>query len=332
MQSAVAETAQPLPHQPNGTKLPAGAPPGVGENSQPPDGTEAPAFGELEGNWVQVAGDWGTDALYPVPTVVTFHPHPQEFFTRQPKPKLTAREEKVDLLRAIGVEQLVLLPFDEKIAQLSPQEFVEQILVRHLRAVHVSVGANFRFGIRRSGTADDLRAIAANYGVRVTVVPLESCQGERISSSAIRSALLGGDVTKANRLLGRSWSLTGTVTVGQQIGRTLGFPTANLQLPAEKFLPQYGVYAVRVGCPSQAGDRLPKAGVMNIGCRPTVAGTHPTVEVHLFDWAGDLYGQQLTVSLEQFLRPEQKFPSLEALKAQIAADCLAARAILEAGL
>ncbi len=322
--------------------LPAGAAAAVGENSQPPEATKVPVFGEGEGNWVQEAGDWLTEAIArgalsqkapdkpeAVPTVVTFHPHPQEFFTRQPKPKLTAIAEKVELLEAMGVEQLVLLPFDEKIAQLSPHEFVEQILVGHLKAVHVSVGANFRFGIQRSGSADDLRAIAAKYGVSVTVVPLESCQGERISSSAIRAALQGGDVKKANRLLGRSWSLSGTVDVGQQLGRTLGFPTANLQLPEEKFLPGYGVYAVRVWLNPQDGDRRPVAGVMNVGCRPTVAGTHPTVEVHLLDWSGDLYGQKLTVCLEEFLRPEQKFPSLDALKAQIAADCLTARAILE---
>lgn len=305
------------------------------EDWQLPEAKKVPSLGEIKGKGEQKVsesplGETTRVTLKgeAVPTVVTFYPHPQEFFTRQPKLKLTVIEEKIELLAAMGVEQLILLPFDEKMAQLSPQEFVEKILVEQLRAIHVSVGANFRFGIKRSGDAEDLRALAAKYGVDVTIVPLENCQGERISSSAIRAALEKGDIRKANRLLGRSWSLTGTVEIGQQLGKTLGFPTANLQLPEEKFLPRYGVYAVRVCLNQTKSEHLPLPGVMNVGCRPTVAGTHPTVEVHIFDWLGDLYNQKLTVYLEEFLRPEKKFSSLETLKEQIAADCLKAKAIL----
>ena len=262
------------------------------------------------------------------PTAVTFNPHPREFFTGQPKSLLTPREEKVAQLRSMGVEQLVLLPFDRELADLSPQQFVEKILVRSLRATQVSVGQDFRFGRGRAGEAADLQQLAAPYGIAVTVVPLLFCQGERISSSNIRQALLAGNLSNANRLLGRPYSLVGKVVSGQQLARNLGFPTANLRLPPEKFLPAYGVYAVRV---TGAGTSdAPAAGVMNIGIRPTVAGGQPTAEVHLLDWSACLYGKTLTVTLEHFLRSEQKFSSLNALKAQIHADCAAARSLLTA--
>jgi riboflavin kinase/FMN adenylyltransferase len=138
----------------------------------------------------------------------------------------------------------------------------------------------------------------------------------RVSSSLIRQALAAGDMKTANLMLDRPYSLWGTVVTGQQLGRTIGFPTANLQLATEKFLPRFGVYAVDV-----LFEQTTIKGVMNIGCRPTVAGAAPTIEVHLLNWSGDLYGQTLKINLMQFLRPEQKFDSLEALKQQITQDC-----------
>lgn len=262
-------------------------------------------------------------------TVATFSPHPREFFSGQSWKLLTPPEEKVQLLRMMGVEQLMLLPFDKELASLSPEQFVEKILVQQLGVKQVSVGQDFCFGHQRSGTSANLQAIASSYGIDVTIVSLQTCQGERISSSQIRQLLLSGDVTQANQLLGRPYTLVGTVVKGQQLGRTIGFPTANLQLPPEKFLPRQGVYCVRVYGSSQTVPISSVPGVMNIGQRPTVNGTSLTVEIHLLDWSGDLYGQTLTVSLEQFLRPEQKFASLDALKSQIQADCEAARAFLE---
>jgi riboflavin kinase / FMN adenylyltransferase len=254
-------------------------------------------------------------------TVVSFSPHPTEFFTGQPRKLLTPHSEKAFQLSAIGVEQLVLLPFNRELAALTPQQFVEEILLNRLQAGRISVGQDFRFGCKRAGTATDLQAIAANFGISVSIVPLLTFQGERISSSAIREALQEGNLQGANRMLGRSYCLVGEVVQGQQVGRTIGFPTANLQLPPEKFIPKQGVYGVRV---SGVGlDR--ELGVMNIGNRPTVNGTRQTIEVHLLDWSGDLYGQTLTVELEQFIRPEQKFASLDDLKAQIKADCEIAR-------
>lgn len=258
-------------------------------------------------------------------TVVTFNPHPQEFFTGKRRSLLTPVEQKVEHLQRLGVEQLVLLPFDRELACLSPQEFVEKILVQHLQAQSISVGQDFCFGKQRSGKATDLQAIAANYNIPVTIVPLYTCEGERISSSAIRQALEQGDLQGANLLLGRAYTLAGTVVAGNQLGRTIGFPTANIQLPPEKFIPRQGVYAVRV----LGADNSLIPGVMNIGNRPTVNGMFQSVEVHLLDWSGDLYGKAIAVQLEKFIRPEQKFASLEELKAQIQADCKLARSILE---
>lgn len=255
-------------------------------------------------------------------TVVTFNPHPQEFFTGQPRLLLTPTPEKVQQLEALGVAQVVLLPFDRDLAQLSASEFVAKILVQQLQAKLVTVGADFRFGSQRGGTAGDLLSIASGFGVRVAIAPLQTCVEGKIGSSLIRKALEDGELSQANRLLGRPYSLVGVVQKGEQLGRTIGFPTANLQLPPEKFLPRQGVYRVRVDCEEIAS---PVLGVMNLGKRPTVDGTRQTVEVHLLDWSGDLYGQTLTVSLEAYIRPEQKFASLDDLKAQILADCEAAR-------
>lgn len=268
----------------------------------------------------------------PYPTVVTFNPHPKEFFSGEPRTLLTPIAEKVKYLEAIGVEQLVLLPFDRELAKMTPEAFVEEILLGQLHATQISVGQDFCFGRDRAGTALDLKAIAARHGVEVAIAPLETANGERISSSAIREALLNGNLDKANSILGRPYSLMGEVMRGQQIGRTIGFPTANLQLPPEKFLPLHGVYAVRVYCPPVIPDDAPAIGALNIGTRPTVSAiATPTVEVHLLDWSGDLYGKTLTVQLERFLRPQQKFPSLDRLKAQIEADCATARTLLATG-
>ena len=303
-----------------------------------------------------LCGDDSDAGDRPYSTVVTFDPHPQEFFTGQPKKLLTPLAEKVELLAAMGVEQLVLLPFDRELADLTADEFVEKILVRQLQASRISVGMDFRFGRGRAGTAVDLQSIASSYGIDVTLVPLHNCgEGDRISSSAIREALASGDLRKAHQLLGRPYSLVGTVVAGQRLGRTIGFPTANIELPPEKFLPRFGVYAVQVLVSmlskSEAGEikdpsssyewKNPQSlirgkasdlsilsGVMNVGCRPTVDGQQPTIEIHLLDWSGDLYGQILSASLVEYLRPEQKFASLDALKTQIQADCDVARKVL----
>jgi len=263
----------------------------------------------------------------PVPTVMTFFPHPQEFFSGQSRPLLTPLTEKAAQISRLGIGQLVLLPFNQALADLSPEAFVEALLIKQLRAQQISVGKDFCFGKNRQGTVEDLKSLAQRYGVQVHIAPFVNSGTERISSSRIRSALAQADLTTAKHLLGRPYSLLGRVVQGQQLGRLLGFPTANLSVPPDKFLPCYGVYSVWVqGTTTIPSHALP--GVMNIGLRPTVEGLKPTVEVHLLHWSGDLYGKTLQVFLHSYLRPEQKFDGLDDLKAQIQQDCQTALALL----
>lgn len=254
-------------------------------------------------------------------TVVSFDPHPQQYFTGQQRQLLTPHRERELILEQLGIQQLILLPFDRDLVKLSPQEFVDRIVDQQLQAKFISVGEDFRFGNQRAGSARDLVTLTAEIDIPTRIAGLETNGDSRISSSRIRAALLAADLTLTQALLGRYYSIVGTVVNGQEIGRSIGFPTANLQYPAEKFLPRQGVYCVRVDIPG--ASQLP--AVMNIGKRPTVDGVNTTVEVHLLDWEGNLYGQQLIVYLHHFIRSEQKFPSLVALTAQIQADCDVAR-------
>ncbi len=260
-------------------------------------------------------------------TVVSFSPHPRAFFSGQSLPLLSPFEERAMLLEQTGVDQLVILPFDRALAGLTPQEFVEQIILKQLQAKHVSIGEDFRFGAKRAGDASLLKQLLEPHGIETTIVALQTIDGDRVSSSSVRQALHSGDIPNATKLLGRPYRLSGKVVKGQQLGRTIGFPTANLQVPPEKLIPAQGVYGVRIFSKElNQGEAI--LGVMNIGNRPTVNGTNQTIEVHVLDWEGDLYGQELTVELLEFLRPEQKFSSLDALKNQIQADCLTARSRL----
>jgi riboflavin kinase / FMN adenylyltransferase len=259
-----------------------------------------------------------TSSLHP--TVVTFDPHPQQFFSGQPRQLLTTVAEKACCLESLGVEQLVLLPFNEYLVHLTPAEFVTKILQQELATQQIVIGADFRFGYQRAGDANMLTKLAAAYGIETHILELEFDRDQRIGSSRVRAALLAGDLPEVNQLLGRSYSISGLVVPGQQLGRTLGFPTANIDYPPLKFLPRLGVYCVRVD--TEQNRQL--QAVMNIGKRPTVNGQSTSVEVHVLNWSGDLYSQQLTIYLDQFLRPEQKFAGLPELTHQITADCLAA--------
>jgi len=256
------------------------------------------------------------------PTVVTFEPHPKEFFSGQKQKLLTPLAEKIAQFKRLGINQVILLPFNAEFAALSGEEFVKKILIQELNAKCISVGENFCFGYQRQGTVKELEEIAAQLGIEVVVVKLKK-QGERISSSEIRNYLAEGKITLANQMLGRSYSLTGKVIPGKQLGRTLGFPTANLEVEEEKLLPCFGVYSVKVLINENS-----QKGVLNIGRRPTVQGEKVTIEVHILDWNSDIYGETLTVSLEQFIRPEMRFNSLEDLKYQIEQDCQTARELL----
>lgn len=263
----------------------------------------------------------GFEDIYP--TLVTFTPHPQEFFTGQKKQLLTPIPEKSVILESLGIKQLILLPFDRELATLTPIQFVEEILIKQIKVKFISVGEDFRFGHNREGNALTLKSLASQFDVEVMIIPEQTVtlnqQSVRISSSYIRSALTEGDLQTVKIMLGRDYQIQGKVIKGQQLGRTIGFPTANLAINPQKFLPRKGVYTVEVNNELMGMKKI--RGVMNIGDRPTVNGKNITVEVHLLDWRENLYGETLTASLIDFIRPEQKFSSLSELKKQIEKDC-----------
>lgn len=250
-----------------------------------------------------------------VPTVLTFDPHPREYFGGASGFLLTPGDERTALIANLGIAQLVVLPFGAELAGTEAQAFMEQVLGDGLAPQFVSVGWNFRFGRGRVGTTEMLQGFARTHGFDIEILAERRLGEERVSSSAIRTALASGDVALARRLLGRSYALAGTVVLGDRRGRELGFPTANLEVSPRKFLPADGVYLV-----AAHWDDQKRSGLMNIGLRPTFAGQERRIEVHLLDWQGDLYGRQLRVELEHYLRPERRFASLDELVAQIRSD------------
>jgi riboflavin kinase / FMN adenylyltransferase len=257
--------------------------------------------------------------------VLTFEPHPREFFSPASAPaRLSSLREKCTLLDAHGVERVHVLRFDRALAALAPDAFVREILVRALKARWVLVGEDFRFGARRAGDAALLRRLAEAQGVEVETMPNVTHAGQRVSSSAVRRALESGDLAGAEALLGRPYGISGRVVHGDKLGRALGFATANLQLRHNR-PPLTGIYAVRVHGVADAA--LP--GVASLGVRPTVTASGKAVlEVHLFDFSGEIYGRHLRVDFLHKIRDEEKYPDLETLRAQIARDCDAARALL----
>ncbi|MCP9849713.1 bifunctional riboflavin kinase/FAD synthetase [Cyanobium sp. Morenito 9A2] len=258
----------------------------------------------------------------PVPTVLSFWPHPREVLYGDTRLRLDLPVEKLSLLDPLGIEQLVLVPFDRDLAALSPEAFIEQVLVGQLQARVVAVGENFRFGAGRSGDAAALVALGARHGLEVRVLPMLQDNGERFSSSRIRKALSMGDLQEATRLLQRPYRFSGRVVRGRGLGREIGWPTANLQVDGRKFLPLEGVYAAF----AQLGGGPPLAAVMNLGPQPTVDPMAPSaVEVHLLDRQLELEGRELVVEPLALLRRQQRFSGLEELSAQIARDADRAR-------
>ncbi len=257
---------------------------------------------------------------------LTFEPHPRAFFRPDDPPfRLTLAAERARLLAALGVELLFEMPFDREFSLISAEDFVAEVLHGGLGARHLACGPDFAFGHRKGGDAALLagRAGALDIGVSV-VTPVADAAGP-ISSSRIRRALQDGYPEHAATGLGRPWAVTGIVAHGDKRGRTIGFPTANVAL-GRLLEPARGVYATRIALP----DGTHCDGVANIGRRPTVnAGPESRLEVHLFDYAGDLYGAEIAVALHTFLRGERKFAGLDALRAQIAEDAAQARAILD---
>lgn len=255
--------------------------------------------------------------------VATFDPHPMRVLRPEKAPRiLTSTPHKVRLIRALGVEHLLILPFSREFAETEPEKFLHDLAAAGQPLREICVGHEWCFGRNRSGNLALMAEIGRKLGFEEVGVPAVQIDSEVASSTLIRSAIEAGDLARAARFLGREYAILGTVVRGDEIGRKLGFPTANLAAHNEQFPPN-GVYAVDV---QRNGTRL--RGVANIGVRPTVANAsgERLLEVHLFDFSGDLYGEDLEVTFRRFLRPEQKFPSLDALKAQIAEDVAAAKA------
>lgn len=264
-------------------------------------------------------------SLHRPPAALVFDPHPRRYFRPDDPPfLLTTPKTRDALLRRYGAAEVITLTFDAALAAMTPEAFVRQILASKLALAGVVTGTEFRFGKGRAGDAGMLKALCAEAGIEAFFIKPDRADtiGEKISSSAIRAAVQDGDVRAAAAMLGRPWSVEGEVVCGQRLGATLGFPTANITL-GDLIEPRRGVYAVEAAV---EGEVLP--GVANFGRRPTVGAAAPLLETHLFGFDGDLYGKTIEVSLLDFIRDERKFDGLEALKAQISADCEAARFLL----
>lgn len=256
--------------------------------------------------------------------VATFNPHPIRYFTRGTVPfRLTRIEQRRELFEAAGADAMVVFHFDADFAALTAHEFVHDLLAGHFGAGGVVTGEDFTFGKGRSGTIDLLRSEGAALGIAVRTTQPVLDGGRPISSTRIRDALRAGDCAEAERLMTRPFTIRAEVQHGDKLGRTIGYPTANL-LMRGYVRPRYGVYAVTGKLP----DGRVLHGAANLGVRPQFDPPKELLEPHFFDFSGDLYGQEIDVAFIRFLRDEAKFESLEALTAQIERDCAAARAIL----
>lgn len=265
--------------------------------------------------------------------VITFDPHPREFFRHDDAPfHLTDRAEKDRLLSGLAIDYIIHVTFDDNLRRTDAETFVTHVLPQ-LGVRTLFAGADFAFGRGRGGDVDTINQLGAAVNVTAHAVPLlVDANSVTVSSSRVRAALQAGHPEDAARMLGHDWNVTGVVQRGDQRGRTIGFPTANIPLDTLQH-PAFGVYAVQVFTAPESGDQsgapqLLGNGVANIGIRPTVENRGVLCEVHIFDQDIDLYGQRLSIAVKAFLRPEQKFNGIEELTAQIAADANAARAIL----
>lgn len=255
-------------------------------------------------------------------TIFTFFPHPRMVVQHDKSLKLIhTLEEKKQLLQRLGVDLLVVQPFNEAFAQLTAEEFVSTILVQHLNVKKVIIGYDHRFGRNRTANINDMRLFGEKYGFAVEEISVQEVDEVSVSSTKIREALNKGDVTTAEHYLGTPYSLTGTVVHGLKLGRTLGYPTANIQVTEDyKLIPKDGVYAVYSYI-----DARKVYGMMSIGKNPTIEGKGASIEVYFFDFNGDLYDRELTIYFVKYLREERKFSSVALLKKQLQDDETTAR-------
>ncbi len=261
--------------------------------------------------------------------VMTFEPHPREYFAPDAPPfRLTGAETRAHRLDKLGVEHLYELPFNAALAGLEPRAFAQQVIVEGLGLKHVVVGADFCFGKGRAGTTDDLVAFGKELGFGVTIAPLVAAGDGQVSSTNIRNPLSEGRPRDAAAMLGHWHRIDGPVIGGEQRGRELGYPTANMSIE-RLHPPKFGVYAVLVDV-LEGPHMGTYHGASSIGVRPMFGQNRPNIETFLFDFSGDLYGTPLSVGLVDYLRPEQTFDGLDALVNQMESDCGKARAILAA--
>lgn len=259
--------------------------------------------------------------------VLTFWPHPRMVVSEDSHglQLLSTIEEKIELFRELKIDHLIISPFTRAFSELTPAEFIQQVLVDKIGTNRFVIGYDHRFGRNRKGSFDFLQEVAPDYGFQVEEIPRQDIDELAISSTRIRKALLAGDVKVANGLLGRPYQFSGIVVKGKQLGRTLGYPTANIEVKENyKLIPANGVYAVRI-----KHKEIVFSGMLNIGVRPTVDGTSRSIEVNMFGFDQDVYGEKLTVELVAYLRPEMKFGNLEELVSQIIKDKAAAIEWLE---
>ncbi len=258
--------------------------------------------------------------------LITFWPHPRlVLYPNEHKLRLLSTfEEKAKLLRQYGIDHLISIPFTKEFSQMSSEEFIRKVLVEKLQTKKLVIGYDHRFGKNREGSFEYLKANSLEFGFDLEEISRQDVDEIGVSSTKIRQALESGDVKTASSYLGRPYELNGLVIKGQQIGRSIGFPTANIHIPNDyKLIPKDGVYAVKVQVEGTFFE-----GMLNIGNRPTVDGTKKTVEANLFSFEGDLYNKQVTVHFYEFLRNERKFENLEALKNQLLKDQLTAKSLL----
>jgi len=259
--------------------------------------------------------------------LITFDPHPRAVINPndQSLRLLSTTEEKIKLLETFEVDHLVIVPFTKEFSMLSARDYVEKFLVEKFHPAIIVIGYNHHFGHHRDGNIELLGNLSEHFGFRIEEISKQMVDEIEVSSTRIRLALQEGDVSTASHLLGHTYSLTGKVVKGNQLGRKLGFPTANISIADRfKLIPADGVYAVRVLVNNEW-----KSGAMNVGYRPTVNGTHHTIEVYIFDFSSDLYDQEITVQFIEFIREERKFETLDLMVEEIRRDEEKARKILE---
>ena len=263
------------------------------------------------------------------PTIASFWPHPREVLYKETRLRLDLPEEKLPILEILGIEQLVMIPFDEKLSKLSAENFIKEILINQLQAKSISVGANFRFGFKRKGDINTIKQVTKDMNIKLKIISILEDKEGRISSSRVRNLLQKSDLKNAFKILNRPYSFKGKVVRGKGIGKRLGFPTANLEIDGRKFLPGEGVYAAWTTI-NNSQNKV--ASVMNLGSQPTINPLLPSaVEVHLIDKEIDLYGLVLSVEPVRKLRSQIRFENIEQLSNQITKDREDALRILKKG-